>query len=1243
MAQAIIDANSNAGVEDIITFNIPGTGPFTITTSLGFTISDSVIIDGTTQPGYTNHPMIEIRPSQAGVTYGMRVYGTATYDPNLTATIQGLAFTGFTSGSAILLADGQGHVIQDNNIGVDAAGTTEGPNSTGITVSAPNVTIAYNDIESNLGTGIFVYTTGDRVSTNDTILSNYIGYNDRGIVLGSGASNVTVDRNTIGGSTNEGLQITDSPVGNHIIVGNFIGVNSSGTAVSRNGTGISIQQSGSNTIGGTTAGARNIISGNYDNGIVIGGANSTGNIIQGNYIGTNAAGTGNLGNLSNGIYLSGGAANNTIGSSTVTAGGNLIAFNGGRGIYLDTSAGTGNRIARNSIFSNTALGIDLGSIGVNGNDNGDPDTGANNLQNAPLLVIQSQATSTLTGTFNSAANQTFTIEVFQTTCDASGFGEGQTYVTSFDVTTNGSGNATINQALGTLIAEGLGVAATATDASGNTSEFSGCVVPSADLSVTHTDSTDPILSGMGLTYTITVTNNSSANYARSVVVTETLSNGVTFGSANSTQGSCSHVTGVVTCTVGTMTTSAVVTITVDVTVNPATTGTVTSTASVISTTADPNTLNNTLGQNTVSTQFLPIGTTVVSYGNPTYQWPDIAGAQYYYLLINNASGTQVINEVLSDAGYCNGSTCSIDATTLRETYRLTNGSYTAYMNTWNGTALGTWRGPFSFTLSAPPPGLPTLDAPSNITSLRPTFTWSLSGSALNATYFNLYVAAPGNAAAPTINQWVTRASACGSPTGTTCSLLAPSDLLDGTAYSAYLRSYGPGGLSTYAGPQAFVVNAPPPVLPSGIVINPNQGRPTITWNDDTAASYFYVSILNNSSTAVYSQWLTRASVCTPTCAVTPVIHLPSGSYSVVMAAWGPGGMSLGGNSGYTAPVPFALNFAAPNIADIITVSPSSVGSIQTGSPTFTWNTAAGSTYYYLWISGAAPGFTPSFFQQWYDAASICTPHPGTCTVSNVVNLGQGSYAFRLQAYGAGGGSALSGGFAFSVSSSLPTALNLQTPNSTITNPAPAFVWDDNTAVDWYNVVVSGSGGTVSDQWYRATRGVGQLCSAGQCSLTLSGVTLANGGYTWNARGYGAAGTGAFATPRSFTVSVPVPAAPTLVTPNDAAVINTTNRPTFVWNTSASAAWYNLEISSGVAVVFSQWYQAGVGGCTVTTCTLQIPNPLAYGGYTWRVRAWSQGGLGTFSASRPFFSLSLNPQPLMIGADESRCSAAACGT
>ena len=280
------------------------------------------------------------------------------------------------------------------------------------------------------------------------------------------------------------------------------------------------------------------------------------------------------------------------------------------------------------------------------------------------------------------------------------------------------------------------------------------------------------------------------------------------------------------------------------------------------------------------------------------------------------------------------------------------------------------------------------------------------------------------------------------------------------------------------------VNAPTPAIPSAIVINPNQGRPSISWNDDAAASYFYVIILNSSSATVYGQWLARSSVCTPNCAVTPAIHLANGNYSVVMAAWGAGGMSVGGNNGYSAPVPFTLTFTAPNIAEVTTVSPS--GSVVTGSPTFTWNTAAGSTYYYLWVGGAAPGFTPTSFQQWYDAAAICTPHPGTCTVSGIVTLSVGSYALRVQAFGAGGISALSGGFAFTVNSSLPTTLTLTAPNGTISSNAPTFTWNDDAAVDWYNVLVSGSSGSVSNQWYRATRGVGQLCSAGVCSLTLSG-------------------------------------------------------------------------------------------------------------------------------------------------------------
>jgi hypothetical protein len=631
-------------------------------------------------------------------------------------------------------------------------------------------------------------------------------------------------------------------------------------------------------------------------------------------------------------------------------------------------------------------------------------------------------------------------------------------------------------------------------------------------------------------------------------------------------------------------------------------------------------------------QFVPMGVTNTGYGNPLYQWLDLPGAQYYYLYIVNSSGTQIINEVIADAGNCNGDTCSFDPTTLREQYRLVNGTYTAYMNTWNGSVQGTWRGPFTFTLNAAPPDLPLLSPPSNTNTLRPTFNWSLPGNAAHAMWLNVYIVPASSPSTPVINQWLSRTQACGSPTGTSCAFVAPLDLLDGVSYNLYLRSYGPGGLSNYTSAQNFSVDAPPPALPSGIVVNNQQGRATITWNNDTNALWLNVMVTNAAGTTTYyNNWHARADICSASCVLTPNLNLVNGSYTVSIRAWGAGGFNTGGTNGY-ATQPFTFNFAAPDISGATPITPT--GSIPTGSPTFSWNTIAGATWYYLGVGGAS--FNPVYFQQWYDASTICTPHPGTCTLANLVNLPVGAAVWKVQAWGPGGISVLSSERSFTVNATLPLTLSLTSPTGTIDNNAPSYVWADDPSVDWYNVYVGTSTSTVSNMWYRAERGPGKLCNAGACTLVLTGVTLANGSYTWNARGYSPAGLGNWAAGQSFVVSVPIPAIPTLVTPTEGAVINSTNRPTFVWNTSAHAQWYNLEIKNGMGtVVFTQWYQAGVGGCTISSCTQQLPNPIGYGGYTWRVRAWSQGGLGEFSAPRSFFALSINAQPMMVQGGDGR--------
>src|SRR5262249_53383820 len=132
---------------------------------------------------------------------------------------------------------------------------------------------------------------------------------------------------------------------------------------------------------------------------------SIGNVVQGNYIGTDVNGTANLGNSVHGVVIDGSSNNNTIGGTTGGAT-NIIAFNGGDGVFVNGPVG--NAILSNSIWSNHGLGIDLGPDGVTPNDPGDPDTGSNNLQNFPVLASAVIFGSTLEidGTLNSTANST---------------------------------------------------------------------------------------------------------------------------------------------------------------------------------------------------------------------------------------------------------------------------------------------------------------------------------------------------------------------------------------------------------------------------------------------------------------------------------------------------------------------------------------------------------------------------------------------------------------------------------------------------------------------------------------------------------------------------------------------------------------------------------------------------------------------------------------------------------------------
>jgi hypothetical protein len=497
LRHAILDANANAGM-DIINFNIAPGGAQTIMVSNALpAISDPLTIDATTQPGYSGVPLIQLRGS-AGSGHGFEI--TAG-----NSTIRGFEINSFTGGSGIAITGNGGNLIVNNYIGTEA-GTQPQPNLNGVTIfNSSNNTIGgtsaadRNVISGNSfdGASSGITINGENAS-NNVIQGNYIGLNAagtadapnfKGICICASSSSFNLSGNLIGGTTagagnvitaNFGNEIEISGFGSvgNLVKGNLIGTNASGTqALTSSGNGIAVFTARNNIIGGAEAGARNVITGSGSgvsptgNGILL-NSMASGNVIQGNFIGTNISGTQGTGNAFAGIRIYNDVTNTTIGG-TAPGEGNVISFNG-RAIQIQKSSSgdsVGNSIRGNSMFS--GFGIDLGSNGVLPNDSCDADAGANNLQNFPVLTSAGRAGTTIniSGTLNSVANSTFAVDFYANPSPhSSGFGAGKTYLGTTNVTTDNTCNGFFSVSF-TSPPERY-ISATATDANGNTSEFS---------------------------------------------------------------------------------------------------------------------------------------------------------------------------------------------------------------------------------------------------------------------------------------------------------------------------------------------------------------------------------------------------------------------------------------------------------------------------------------------------------------------------------------------------------------------------------------------------------------------------------------------------------------------------------------------------------------------------------------------------------------------------------------------------
>ncbi len=381
-----------------------------------------------------------------------------------------------------------GNQVLGNYIGTNVNGTAALGNWRGVSINSGGNTIGgdgtgmRNVISGNKEDGVGVGMDG----RGNQVLGNLVGTDASGTaILGNGGNGVSIEsygntiggtatgaRNVISGNDKDGISFGMYTSGNQVL-GNLIGTDISGTAAlgnSGNGVSFSYMSSG-NDIGGTASGARNVISGNKGDGVWIGWY-ASGNEVLGNLIGTDINGLATLGNSGSGVFIMSELYSNTVGGTEAGAG-NTIAANNGDGIVV--ASGIGNAIRHNAIFSNTRLGIDLSPSGVTPNDLGDLDTGANNLQNFPILTLATSGGSTkIQGTLNSTPNTTFTLEFFSNSaCDPSGHGEGKTFIGSTTAATDSNGNVSFTASFD-VPASGF-VTATAIDPNNNTSEFSQCI------------------------------------------------------------------------------------------------------------------------------------------------------------------------------------------------------------------------------------------------------------------------------------------------------------------------------------------------------------------------------------------------------------------------------------------------------------------------------------------------------------------------------------------------------------------------------------------------------------------------------------------------------------------------------------------------------------------------------------------------------------------------------------------------
>jgi len=511
----VIQGTDNCTIQDLVINNGFNNG-LTIT---GIANDNAIYgcFIGTDQTGNT------ASPNSAGINISAGI-GEQNNNTTMGAAGRGNVVSGnagFFGAGIVLTGNIHNAVVQGSFLGTDKTGTIAIPNAqvgigiidlslsgvvlcNSVLIGGPNP--GEGNVISGQGPGVFSPIPGIAMVfqniINTTIQGNKIGTditgqlavpNDLGIVtftnIPTTIENTLIKDNIISGNRSDGAALQVS-VNRSVIQGNFIGTDATGTlALGNGGNGMRITGTG-NVVGGTNSGDFNLFSANSGAGLSIEGANDS--IVQGNFIGTDASGTIDLGNGGIGISIYGNfdtdtpSLNNLIGG-TFSNEKNIVKFNDDLGVLVDgltTIPSSLNSILGNTLFLNTKDGIFL-------NNNG------NNLQEPPTLLSADYCPTnsilivTITAPVNPGASL-FRLEVFVNSIDRTPITEGERFIGAVNSVPS---SATVTQAFYVPgISVGQWVSATATNMNGSGGTFGDTSPFTPNLEIQAATSSDTDLS-----------------------------------------------------------------------------------------------------------------------------------------------------------------------------------------------------------------------------------------------------------------------------------------------------------------------------------------------------------------------------------------------------------------------------------------------------------------------------------------------------------------------------------------------------------------------------------------------------------------------------------------------------------------------------------------------------------------------------------------------------------------------------